>query len=188
MLGEDVLMPRERFQLLGEHNVQNALAACLVAEIAGVARPDLVNGVATFKALPHRLEPVREVDGRTWINDSKATNVASTRAALRAMEKPYVLILGGRHKDEPFEELGAFLAPHCRKVIAYGEAGEILEKALRSFVEVCVVHTLEDGVMMARDSSLAGDVVLMSPACTSFDQFRNFEVRGDAFRQLVEAL
>ncbi len=111
-----LLLPRKELLLLGDHNVANALAAALVAAEAGAAPTAIGAALRTFRALPHRLEPVREVDGVLWINDSKATNVASTAVALEAVDRPYVLLLGGRHKGEPYTSLADRMEGRCRAV------------------------------------------------------------------------
>lgn len=181
------LLARDAFPLLGDHNVENALAAALAAQAAGVANEHIANGLRSFQSLPHRLEPVRELDGVVWINDSKATNVASARAALRGMDRPYVLIAGGRHKDEDFRTLAPLLTG-CRVVVAYGEAAGKFEREIGAAVPLVTTGTLGDAVREARRRSHRGDAVLLSPACTSYDQFNNYEERGDAFKDLVRSL
>jgi len=187
-LGEADLLPRKALLLLGDHNVANALAAALVAAEAGAAPPAIGAALATFRALPHRLEPVREVDGVLWINDSKATNVASTAVALEAVDRPYVLLLGGRHKGEPYSSLAARMEGRCRAVIAFGESREIIERDLGGRVKVVAGGSLADVMGRARALTRAGDAVLLSPACSSYDMFENYEDRGDQFRVAVEAL
>jgi UDP-N-acetylmuramoylalanine-D-glutamate ligase len=110
------------FPLLGDHNVANALAASLAAREAGADPTRLAAGLRSFKAIPHRVEPIREVDGVLWINDSKSTNVTSTEVAVTALERPFVLLLGGRHKGAPYSPLIPLLKGRCRAVVAYGEA------------------------------------------------------------------
>src|SRR5205807_5789371 len=118
------LLARADLGLLADHNVANALAAALAVHQAGVAPGVIGEGLRSFRALPHRLEPVREVGGVLWINDSKATNIASTVVAVEAMDRPVVLLLGGRHKGEPYTRLAPLLvARKCRLVIAFGESG-----------------------------------------------------------------
>src|SRR5206468_3339189 len=130
-LGGAALLRREELHLLGEHNVANALAAALAVHEAGVP-PGLIGaGLRSFHALPHRLEAVREVNGVLWINDSKATNIASTVVAIEAMSRPFVLLLGSRHKGEPYTRLAPLLADRARLVIAYGEAGPLVEQDLK---------------------------------------------------------
>ena len=144
--------------------------------------------LSSFRALPHRLEPVREVGGVLWINDSKATNIASTTVAVAAMDRPFVLLLGGRHKGEPYTGLAPRLRERCRLVIAFGEAGPLVERDLAGAVPLERGTTFEDVVARARRAARPGDVVLLSPACSSYDMFRNYEERGATFRQLVEAM
>jgi UDP-N-acetylmuramoylalanine--D-glutamate ligase len=187
VLDGELLLPRERLPLLGEHNVANALAAVLAAGAAGVSRDVIAGGLTTFRGLPHRLEEVGQVGGVLWINDSKATNVASTAVALRAMDRPYVLIAGGRHKGDSYTPLGALLAPRCRAIVAYGEAGPLLARDLGGVCPVRVVVPFEEAVRTAAGLARPGDAVLLSPACSSFDQFANYEERGAVFRRLAEA-
>lgn len=188
MLKNGVLLHREALNLLGAHNVANALAAALAVHRAGVAPSAIAEGLKSFRALPHRLEPVREVDGVQWINDSKATNIASTVVAVEAMTRPYVLLLGGRHKGEPYTRLGPLLKPQCRLVIAYGEAGPIVAKDLEGQVPIERGTTFADVLARAQKAARPGDAVLLSPACSSYDQFKNYEERGATFRQFAEGL
>ena len=187
MIDSRRLLKRSALALLGDHNVKNALAAVLGASAAGVPVRDIAAGLETFRPLPHRLEPVREVGGALWINDSKATNVASTAVGLRAMERPFVLIAGGREKGEDFHHLVPYLRS-CRSIVAYGEAAEKFKREIGSDAEVQTVESFEDAVAMAGAAVQDGDAVLLSPACASFDQFRDYEERGDAFKRLVAVL
>ena len=180
------LLRRSDLGLLGDHNVANALAAVL-AMPREADRDHIVNALRTFRALPHRLETIREVGGVLWINDSKATNISSTLVALQSMERPAVVLLGGRHKGEPYAGLGPHLAK-ARAVIAFGEAGPIVEQDLKGKVPLERGGDFAD--VMARASKLAqpGDAVLLSPACSSYDMFDNYEHRGRTFREMVEAM
>jgi UDP-N-acetylmuramoylalanine--D-glutamate ligase len=187
-LGAERLLGREELQLLGDHNVANALAAALAVRPAGVTTAAIAAGLRSFRALPHRLEPVREVGGVRWINDSKATNIASTVVAVEAMDRPFVLLLGGRHKGEPYTRLAALLKDRCRLVIAYGEAGPLVEKDLVGQVPLERGTTFADVMERARRAARPGDAVLLSPACSSYDMFKNYEERGATFRRLVEAM
>jgi UDP-N-acetylmuramoylalanine--D-glutamate ligase len=182
------LLRRDELQLLGDHNVANALAAALAVREAGVTPKAIADGLRKFRALPHRLEPVREVGGVLWINDSKATNIAATVVAVAAMGRPFVLLLGGRHKGEPYTRLAPLLAERCRLVIAYGEAGPLVEQDLGGGGKVKLERgtTFEDVVARARRAAQPGDAVLLSPACSSYDMFKNYEERGATFRRLVE--
>ena len=186
--GGHALLRRDELALLGDHNVANALAAALAAHEAGVAPGVIGEGLRSFRALPHRLEPVRDVAGVRWINDSKATNIASTVVAIEAMDRPFVLLLGGRHKGEPYTRLAPLLKERCRLVIAYGEAGPQVERDLKGQVPLERGTTFEDVVARARRAAQSGDAVLLSPACSSYDMFKNYEERGATFRKLVEAM
>jgi UDP-N-acetylmuramoylalanine--D-glutamate ligase len=184
-LGGESLLPRGELTLLGAHNVANALAAALAVQETGVPPALIAEGLRSFRALPHRLEPVVEKNGILWINDSKATNIAATTVALEAMDRPYVLLLGGRHKGEPYTRLAPLLAQRCRLVIAYGEAGPIVEQDLAGEVQLERGTTFEDVVARARQAARPGDAVLLSPACSSYDMFKNYEERGATFRRLA---
>ncbi|HET8654293.1 MAG TPA: UDP-N-acetylmuramoyl-L-alanine--D-glutamate ligase [Longimicrobiaceae bacterium] len=184
--GEERLLRAAELKILGPHNVANALAAAIAARLFGVGAESLAEGLRSFRALPHRLEPVAERGGVLWINDSKATNIASTRVALRSMQRPTILLLGGRHKGEPYTNLLPELDGRVRCVLAYGEARDRVGNDLAGRVDVERIDGSFDDVM-ARAAALArpGDAVLLSPACSSYDMFSNFEERGRRFRDLV---
>ena len=193
LLGEPIL-PRSELALLGDHNVANALAASLAVAIADPAhqsagaRASIANGLRSFRALPHRLEVIGEYAGALWINDSKATNVDSTRVAIAGMVRPTVLLLGGRHKGEAYTSLIDDVKRHVKVVVAFGEAAPLVEADLRGVVPVVRLgSSFEDVVARARALAARGDAVLLSPACSSYDMFDNYEVRGVEFRRLAEA-
>jgi UDP-N-acetylmuramoylalanine--D-glutamate ligase len=188
MLGDRALMPRAELPLLGDHNVANALAAALVATRAGGDADRVAGGLRTFQAIPHRVEPVREVDGVLWINDSKSTNIASTEVAIAALDRPFVLLLGGRHKGEPYSRLADPLQGRCRAIVAYGEAGPQVVHDLRDRVRVVPAGDFAEVLVTARRLAVRGDAVLLSPACSSYDMFKNYEERGATFRAAVEAM
>ena len=188
MLGKDRLLERGRLPLLGDHNVANALAAGLIVRELGGSIAAMAAGLTSFRAIEHRVEPVREVNGVLWINDSKSTNVTSTEVAVTALDRPFVLLLGGRHKGEPYTRLGPLLRERCRAVVAYGESGDLVEQDLRDAVKVVRAGSFEDVVKTAAGLAKSGDAVLLSPACSSYDMFNNYEERGATFRALVEAL
>jgi UDP-N-acetylmuramoylalanine--D-glutamate ligase len=188
MVNRESLLPRDQLPLLGDHNVANALAAALVGVRVGVPLPEIAKGLASFRAIPHRVEPVREVDGVLWINDSKSTNITSTEVAVAAQERPFVLLLGGRHKGEPYTRLAEPLRERCRVVVAYGEAKPLIQHDLGSSLRVVPADSFDEVLATARHLARPGDAVLLSPACSSYDMFRNYEERGDRFRAAVEAL
>ncbi|HEY6225318.1 MAG TPA: cyanophycin synthetase, partial [Gemmatimonadales bacterium] len=187
MLGGSALLPRDALELLGAHNVANALAASLAVHEAGIAPGAIAEGLRTFRPLHHRLETVAEAGGVRWINDSKATNVSSTVVAIEAMDRPFVLLLGGRHKGEPYTRLGPLLKDRCRLVIAYGEAGARIEADLKGSVPLERGGSFPEVMRRAREAVRPGDAVLLSPACSSYDMFRNYEERGQAFERLATA-
>jgi UDP-N-acetylmuramoylalanine--D-glutamate ligase len=188
MLGDHPLLRRADLPLLGDHNVANALAAALVAVRAGGDPGRVANGLKTFRAIPHRVEPVREVEGVLWINDSKSTNITSTEVAVAALDRPFVLLLGGRHKGEPYTRLAGPLRGRCRAVVAYGEAGPLIVRDLGEQLPVVPAGDFADVIATARRLATAGDAVLLSPACSSYDMFNNYEERGARFRAAVEAM
>jgi len=189
MLGDLALLPRDQLPLLGDHNVANALAAALAAREAGAEPDRLSDGLRTFRPIPHRVEPIREVGGVLWINDSKSTNVTSTEVAVAALERPFVLLLGGRHKGAPYTPLIPLLEARCRAVVAYGEAEPIVTADLAGSVPVERGGSDFDAVLgVARRLARPGDAVLLSPACSSYDMFNNYEERGDRFRAAVKAM
>jgi UDP-N-acetylmuramoylalanine--D-glutamate ligase len=192
MLGEGTLMERGQLSLLGDHNVANALAAALAVTVADArfrdeeARKGIADALKSFEALHHRLEIVGEVNGVQWINDSKATNVSSALVAIAGMKRPTILLLGGKHKGEPYTPLADAIRKNVKKIIAYGEAGPIVEKDLRDVVPVELLGSdFEDVMQHARESAEPGDAVLMSPACSSYDMFHNYEERGERFRKIA---
>jgi len=193
VLGYDAVA-RDQLQLLGDHNVANALAATLAVMLADPAHREpkaceaLSEGLRSFRGLEHRIEVVSDKDDVRWINDSKSTNVASTLVALRGMTRPTVLLLGGRHKGEPYTALADEIRRTVKAVIAYGEAAPLITRDLEGVVSV------EQGgndfakvVAIARDAAKPGDAVLLSPACSSYDMFDNYEVRGREFKRLAGA-
>ena len=180
------LLGLDELALRGPHNAQNAMAAAAVCLARGVD-PDAVRaGLRTFPGVPHRLEDVAREDGVLYVNDSKATNVASTLVALRSFDAPIHLIAGGRAKGSGFEALRAPVAERCAAVYLIGEAADALDAALAGAgVPVRRCGDLEHAVQDARAAAQPGDVVLLSPACTSYDQYPDYEARGAHFRSLV---
>jgi UDP-N-acetylmuramoylalanine--D-glutamate ligase len=174
----------------GEHNRENAAAATAAARAAGIEDDAIAEALRTFRGVAHRLELVGEVDGVRFVNDSKATNTAAARRGIAAYAgEPLRLILGGSLKGESFDELAEQLPPTVRSIDLIGEATEELAEALwRAGRSYRRSGDLATAVGAAAGEAEPGDVVLLSPACASYDQFRNFEERGDAFRRLVEDL
>ena len=194
------LVSRDTFALAGDHNVANALAALLAVMAADPlhripsARALLAKAIGTFGALPHRLEPVVDRQGILWLNDSKATNIDSTTVALASMSRPTIVLLGGRHKGESYTALVPELLRTAKAVLAYGEAGALITGDLeaplhgRVSVEHCASDSFEQVMTRARALAVAGDVVLLSPACSSYDMFNNYEERGREFARLASVI
>lgn len=174
--------------LPGRHNRANALAAAICARAMGVSRSAIVRALATFRGVDHRLELVRTWRGVRFVNDSKATNVDSTRVALEAFSDSLMVILGGQDKGAPYAPLLPLLQKKAKTVLLIGEAAEKIERDLKGRVPLVRCETLSRAVDQAARTARSGDVVLLSPACASFDQFKNFEHRGDCFKKLVGAL
>jgi UDP-N-acetylmuramoylalanine--D-glutamate ligase len=189
---DEPLLRADELQLLGAHNVENAMAAAAAALASGLPRDAVAEGLRTFQGVRHRLERVGERNGVLYVNDSKATNVASALAGINAFADGVRLIAGGRPKGESFEPLVPAVRERCVACYLIGEAAAELASALapaaEAGVEVSEVGTLERALESAAADAKPGEVVLLSPACASFDAFRDFEARGDRFRALVEAL
>jgi len=192
--GVDIpLLRGNQIQLRGEHNVMNTLAAFAIGYAASLPLDAMREAAVNFRGIAHRLELVRVWNGAKWYNDSIATAPERTMAAIRSFTEPIVLLLGGRDKNLPWEELAALVHERVERVVIFGEAGEkiaaALEQAhgpLQKTVERC--KDLEEAVQVAARVTEPGEVVLLSPGGTSFDQFRNFEERGEAFRKWVSDL
>jgi UDP-N-acetylmuramoylalanine--D-glutamate ligase len=188
----EALLTVDELGLLGEHNVANAMAAAAAALAMGIDREAVRGGLRSFAGVPHRLEQVAEIDGIRFVNDSKATNVASATVGIRAFEGGVHAILGGSEKDEPFTPLIDPLRERASACYLIGATTERMARELAPVVEAGVeLHRcegLEDAVRSAAAAAQKGEVVLLSPACASFDAFDDFEQRGDRFREIVGEL
>lgn len=185
--GEAVLR-RDALALLGRHNALNALAALAIGDAAGFDRAAMCEALRRFRPLAHRTESLGWRSGRLWVNDSKATNVASAIAAVRGMDVPLVLLAGGAAKGQRFEPLADALNGVARGAVVYGRDARVIADALDGTLPVETVSDLDAAMTAARRLSQRGDAVLLSPACASLDQFRDYRARGDFFRQRVEAM
>jgi UDP-N-acetylmuramoylalanine--D-glutamate ligase len=174
--------------LRGRHNLENAMAAALCALAMGISATAVQSALTDFAGLPHRLEWVREVNGASYLNDSKATNVDSTAVALRAVTGPVVWIAGGRGKGAPYEPLRRFLDGRLKFGLLIGEDAERIASELSGVGPFKVVGDLAAAVTAAAERATQGDTVLFSPACASYDQFTSYQERGDRFKALVAAL
>ncbi len=188
--GGERLLPRAELPLLGDHNSANALAAGLAARLSGVSHRAVTRGLHTAHPLPHRLEPVADNDGVLWVNDSKATNVAAALNAVRSFTgRPVVMLLGGKDKGEDFAPLADALVRHARVAVVFGASGGRVAAALTD--RGVPVRRVSPGapfdavVAVAREHARSGDVVLLAPACSSFDMFASYEERGRRFAALA---
>lgn len=186
--GAAPIMPAADIPIAGTHNRANVLAACALADQVSVPRAAQVRAVHAFTGLPHRTEIVAARDGITWINDSKGTNVGATVAALHGMSAPTVLIAGGDGKGADFSDLAQACRTHARAVVLIGRDAPPIEAALAGTVPVRHAGDMIEAVRAARTLARSGDVVLLSPACASFDMYRNYEHRGEVFRAAVEEM
>ena len=200
---EERVCPLDRIKLRGQHNLDNVLAACAIARAAGAGAEAMAAVAASFEGVEHRLELVRELDGVRYVNDSIATSPRRAMAALESFEEPIVLLAGGRYKNLPLEGWAERVRRKVRHLVLFGEAAPVLERVVQGTRDKgqgslltpdplsLVVHrcsTLEEAVVIAAGVARSGDVVLLSPACTSFDAFRDFAERGSRFKALVKSV
>ncbi len=182
------LIEMNQLALPGKHNLANALAAATAAHLMGVPNKSIAATMSQFSGVPHRLEPIAKINGVTYINDSKATNLDAVQVALESFTQPIILLLGGLDKGGDFRSLLPHTHNNLKEVIAFGRAKELILTTLRDAVRSTSVMDLKEALELAQNCSQPGDVVLLSPGCASFDQFENFEERGDHFRSLVTVM
>jgi UDP-N-acetylmuramoylalanine--D-glutamate ligase len=182
---ETVLARRDQIPLRGEHNVENGLAACAAAYLAGATPEAIAGAVKSFRGVEHRLEFVAEISGVQFYNDSKATNVDAAVKAIQAFPGPLLVILGGKDKGSPYTPLRDLLHERARMALLIGESADKIAADLQGAVEISYAGTLDRAVQIAIELSQPEDTVLLAPACSSFDQFENYEQRGRVFKELV---
>jgi UDP-N-acetylmuramoylalanine--D-glutamate ligase len=187
--GQQPLIPLSDLKLFGRHNVANVLAALALGDSIQLPLAAMLKTLRRFTGLAHRCEWVRELNAVQWINDSKGTNVAATQSVIEGLAQDisgkWVLIAGGVGKNADFSPLKPVIIQHCRSVILMGEVAKELYTLLSSDIKCVIANSMNEAVLIASQEAKAGDGVLMSPACASFDMFRNFEHRGDVFKELV---
>lgn len=184
----DLILDPDTFYIKGAHNIENVMAASLMAILCGCSKNSLQNTITSFKGLEHRLEFVREINGVTYINDSKGTNVGAVAKSLEGFNTPVILIAGGRGKGSDFSYLRPYVKDRVKALILIGESAEKISHALSDMCDTYIVDTLSSAVIKAKELSKSGDTVLLSPACASFDMFRDFEDRGNQFKNIVKGL
>jgi UDP-N-acetylmuramoylalanine--D-glutamate ligase len=188
------LILREKISLRGDQNVLNVLAAFAVGHASGFPLDAMLGAVEDFQGVPHRLELVRELHGVRWYNDSTATAPERSMAAIHAFDEPIVLLLGGRDKNLPWEDLMQLVSERVRQVVLFGEAAEKIQKTADSLKlredrsTFARAENLHEAVLKAAELATPGDVVLLSPGGTSFDEFKDFAERGERFREWVQEL
>lgn len=184
----DAILPLAEIGIPGPHNQANAAAAAAMALAYGVDPAAIAQTLRTFQGVPHRIEPLGMRQDRRFYNDSKATNIGAMLMALRSVERPIVLVVGGRHKGDDPHAADELIRAKVRAIVAFGEARDRFEEAWSKLVPVTLAENLEEATQRAVALSRPGDAVLLSPACASFDQFTNFEERGDRFREYVDQM
>lgn len=183
-----VISSVDAMHLRGQHNVRNALAAAVLAESAGIPDAAITEAIRTFSGVPHRLELVRNLNGIQYVNDSIATAPERSIAALESFEEPIILLAGGRDKNMQWEEWAGRVSGRAKHVVLFGELASALASYLNGNAEYTRVTNLAEAVAVAHELAVTGDIVLLSPGGTSYDQYNDFVERGDEFRQLVQAL
>lgn len=188
--GFDNLLLASELKLMGRHNISNVMAALALGHAAGLPMETMLGVAREFTGLPHRCEFVRHLDGVDYINDSKGTNVGATVAAIESLapqDGQVILIAGGDGKGADFKPLAEPAARYCRAVVLMGRDADTIARSLADGVDIVRAESLAEAVEQARRLAQPGDRVVLSPACASFDMFRDYNDRGDQFRVLVEA-
>jgi UDP-N-acetylmuramoylalanine--D-glutamate ligase len=180
--------PASMIRIPGRHNVENVMAAVMAARYAGCTPGAIVEGVASFKGLSHRIEFAGKKGGVAFYDDSKGTNVSAVVRALEAFEAPVILLLGGRDKNGDFETLEPVIRRHVKQLVLFGEARDRIGEKIGGVAKTVTAATMSDAIHAAYDAAAPGDVVLLSPGCASFDEFRNYAHRGDVFKETVNGL
>jgi UDP-N-acetylmuramoylalanine--D-glutamate ligase len=183
--GEQRLFPVNFIRLRGVHNLENVLAACTMALLAGAPPESLEGSIQDFKGVEHRIEYVAEIDGVQYYNDSKATNVDAAIKSIESFSGNILLIAGGQDKGGDFSRLKESVRQRVKQLVLIGEATDTILQSLGKEVETFRAKTMEDAVSLCRKQAQPGDIVLLAPACASFDMFRDYEHRGRAFKDAV---
>jgi UDP-N-acetylmuramoylalanine--D-glutamate ligase len=185
---EEFVCSRNDIKIRGEHNLANAMSVICAAKVFNLDNAGIIKGLQTFESVEHRLEMVRQIDGVKYINDSKATNVDSVWYALKSFDEPILLILGGQDKGNDYNQIKELVLQKVKKIYAIGSSAEKVFNFFHQEVKVEIEKSLEDAVKSSNREARNGDVVLLSPACASFDMFNNYEHRGKVFKEAVNKL
>lgn len=186
--GEEVVVSRDEISFTGSHNLENILSAIAIASLYRLEREAVREALLEFKGLPHRCEPVARIRGVDFINDSKATNEGAVKSCLESIAQPIILIMGGKDKVANFFYLRNAIKERVKRVILLGEAKRVIKAQLNTICLLSEVENMRDAVREAFNKAQKGDCVLLSPACASFDQFKNYEERGKVFKEEVRKL
>ena len=181
-------MPTNNFLVKGNHNIKNAMAAATVANLLKIRKETIRKSLEHFQGVEHRLENVLTINKVKYINDSKATNISSVIAAINSFNRPIILLLGGKNKDSDFRLLLPHTKRHVKHIVSFGEAGGEIATAIGDAVRLDITSSLNQAVASAHKIASPGDIILMSPGCASFDEFKNFEDRGEKFIKMVNEL
>lgn len=177
--------PRSSLTIPGLHNAENCMAAIVCTRLCGCERERIVEALGTFRGIPHRIEVVAEIDGVTYVDDSKGTNCDAVKRALETFSQPVILLMGGRDKDSDFSPLRPILSHKVKHLVIFGEARDRISGMVQGAVEMTSTPTLREGVKVAKGMAVRGDVVLLSPGCASFDEFSDYQERGRMFRKWI---
>ena len=180
--------PTANFKLKGIHNIENIMASIAAAKACGVSRDVILKTIEEFKGLPHRMELIREINGTSYYNDSKGTNIGALQKSLEGLNAPVILIAGGKDKGGDYRVLNDLIKNKVRYLILLGEAKNKIRDAFKGLTDIVTVESLKEAVDIASNKAEKGDVVLLSPACSSFDMFKDYKERGEVFRRLVETI
>jgi UDP-N-acetylmuramoylalanine--D-glutamate ligase len=181
-------MHSRELALRGRHNTANALAVICMGASSGISVEKLVPGLTDFPGVPHRIEPLGTAAGLAWFNDSKSTNVDSLKVALESFDSKVILIAGGKKKNSDYSVLNELLTHKVKAVVLFGSGAQSLAGQWHGSVPVSIVNNLDQAVESVLSQAKNNDIVLLSPGCASFDQYSNFEERGEHFRRIVQAL
>lgn len=185
--GEEIIDTKD-IKLQGNHNYENVMCAIMIAKELGISNEIMCKAISEFTGVEHRIEYVRTFEGKDFYNDSKATNITATQIALSAFKKPTIILLGGQERTQNFLDLKDYMK-NTKAVVCYGECKERCKKQIDSLgIKCTMVNTLKEAVEVANKESVSGDVILLSPASASWDQYAKFEDRGDEFKKLVKEL
>ena len=185
----DILFELDETKLRGSHNLQNILAAATMAHAFGISSKAIRDAITNFTPIPHRLEWTGNINGVDYFNDSKATNLAASHAAIESFNDHLIVIMGGVDKGyTDFSKLNPTLANRVKHIFTYGQAGESIKQQINSIIKVTYTEQFKTAVLQASEQSQSGDIILLSPACASFDQFCNYEERGNTFKNIFNNL